>query len=301
MFVAMKSPLLFLFLFVSQFVFSQDVPDFPDMRSWMINNTDTSDRYIFADTALVRISPDTKQAPADTLFAGDNITVTGVTANALTIRGLKGPWLKIQYTKNGEPKSGYIWQGLVSCIPLRRGDVKFVLGIERRADSVTGSGKNKYIINRFLFKLKVVKQGAVLAKTTFITFDDESANFCYGKIMSGMGLTNVQNIVVISVGGEACGIPEYDYYFAWTKSQQLIRFPDREGVSDAGVFYHNETFTFPNEKDGKPDMVIWKKTVEESTDKVDKNGNEILKVTERKSAVYIWDGTAEKISGEIKK
>jgi len=301
MFAAMKTLLVFLFLAFGQFVFAQDEPDFPDMRSWMINNTDTSDRYIFADTALVRVSPDTRQAPADTLFAGDNITVTGVTPNALTIRGLKGPWLKIKYIKNGEPKSGYIWQGLVSCIPLRRGDVKFVLGIERRADSVTGQGKDKRTIERFLFKLKVVKQGAVLAKTTFIVYDDESANFCYGKIMSGMGLTNVQNMVVIAVGGEACGIPEYDYYFAWTKSQQLIRFPDRIGVSDAGIFYHTETFTFPNEKDGKPDLVIWKKTVEESTDKLDKNGNEILKVTERKSAVYTWDGTAEKISGPAKK
>jgi len=301
MFAAMKTLLVFLFLAFGQFVFAQDEPDFPDMRSWMINNTDTSDRYIFADTALVRVSPDTRQAPADTLFAGDNITVTGVTPNALTIRGLKGPWLKIKYIKNGEPKSGYIWQGLVSCIPLRRGDVKFVLGIERRADSVTGQRKDKRTIERFLFKLKVVKQGAVLAKTTFIVYDDESANYCYGKIMSGMGLTNVQNMVVIAVGGEACGIPEYDYYFAWTKSQQLIRFPDRVGVSDAGIFYHTETFTFPNEKDGKPDLVIWKKTVEESTDKLDKNGNEILKVTERKSAVYTWDGTAEKISGPAKK
>jgi hypothetical protein len=301
MFAVMKTLLVFLFLALCQFVFAQNEPDFPDMRSGMINNTDTSDRYIFADTALVRVSPDTKQAPADTLFAGDNITVTGVTPNALTIRGLKGPWLKIKYTKNGELKSGYIWQGLVSCIPLRRGDVKFVLGVERRADSVTGSGKDKYTIKRFLFKLKVVKQGAILAKTTFIASDDESANFCYGKIMSGMGLTNVQNMVVISVGGEACGIPEYAYYFAWTKSQQLINFPERQGMSDAGIFYHIETFTFPNEKDGKPDMVIWKKTVEESTDKVDKNGNEILKVTERKSAVYTWDGAAEKISGPVKK
>jgi hypothetical protein len=48
-------------------------------------------------------------------------------------------------------------------------------------------------------------------------------------------------------------------------------------------------------------MVIWKKTIEESTDKVDKNGNGILKVTERKSAVYTWDGINEKISGPAKK
>lgn len=301
MFAVMKTPLLFLFLALGNLAFAQDEPDFPDMRSLGIGYSDTTDRYIFADTALIRISPDTKQAPADTLFAGDNITIAGMVPNTLTIRGLKGPWLKIKYTKNGELKNGYVWQGLVSCMPLRRGDVKFVLGIERRADSVTGTGKEKNTIKRFQFKLKVVKQGAVLAKTTFVTFDDESASYCYGKIMSGMGLTNVQNMVSISIGGEACGIPLYSYYFAWTKNQQLVSFPRKESISDAGVFYHSETFTFPNEQDGKPDLVLWKRTVEESTDKLDKDGNEILKVTERKSAVYTWDGINEKISGPVKK
>ncbi|WP_315823620.1 SH3 domain-containing protein [Paraflavitalea speifideaquila] len=112
------------------------------MRSWTIyNGQDSIDRYIFADTAYIRNSPDTKQPAIDTLLAGDNITVIGTITNAFTIRGIKGPWLKISYTKNGEVKNGYIWQGLVSCQPLRRGDLKFVYGIERRADSISGTGK----------------------------------------------------------------------------------------------------------------------------------------------------------------
>ncbi|MCS3800751.1 hypothetical protein [Niastella sp. OAS944] len=297
----MKTLILFLFLGLGEFVFAQDEPYFPDMRSWNIHNSDTADRYIFADTALVRVSPDTKQAPADTLFAGDNITVTGVMPNALTIRGLKGPWLKIRYTKNGEVRNGYVWQGLISCDPLRRGDVKFVVGIERRADSISGTGKYKDTTKRFLVKIKVVKQGAILAKTTFITYDDESANFCYGKVMSGMGLSNVQNMINITFSGEACGISSYHNYFAFTKSEQLVRFPIKENVSDAGAFAHTESFIFPNEKDGKPDMVIWKMVNEEATEKEDKNGNQIYKVTDKKSIIYTWDGVSEKISGPANK
>ncbi len=269
------------------------------MRSLGISSNDTTDRYIFADTALIRVSPDTKQAPIDTLFAGDNITVTGVTTNSLTIRGLKGPWLKINYSKNGAPKNGYIWQGLVSCTPLRRGDVKFVYGIERRADSIIK--RDKDTIRRFLVRLKVVQEGKVLASRSFITFDDESANYSSGKIMSGMGLTNVQNIITLEFSGDACGISTYDYYFAFTKSNQLLRFPDKENVSDAGSFYHSETFTFPIEKNGKPDTILWNKLVEEDTEKVDKKGNPILKVTEKKSAVYSWDGVNEKITNSAQK
>lgn len=47
----------------------------------------------------------------------------------------------------------------------------------------------------------------------------------------------------------------------------------------------------------KPDTIAWAKVVEEATDKIDKDGNEILKVTEKKSAVYTWDGVNEKITG----
>src|SRR5262245_12204306 len=49
----MKTLLLLFFLALGQFVFAQDEPEFPDMRSWGIRNNDTTDRYIFADTALI--------------------------------------------------------------------------------------------------------------------------------------------------------------------------------------------------------------------------------------------------------
>ncbi|OQP52252.1 hypothetical protein A4D02_23960 [Niastella koreensis] len=290
---------MLLFLALGNFALAQDEPGFPDMRSWSINNQDTTDRYIFADTALVRVSPDTKQPPIDSLFAGDNIIVTGVTPNSLTIRGIKGPWLKINYTKNGVPKNGYIWQGLVSCAPLRRGNVKFVYGIERRADSIRKD--DKYKIRRFLVRLKVVQDGRVLATQSFTTFDDESANYSSGKIMSGMGLTNVQNIVTIEFSGDACGISTYDYYFAFTKNNQLIPFPGKENVADAGAYYHSESFTFPNEKNGQPDTVVWNMENAEDTQKTDRKGDPIYKITEKKNTVYTWDGVNEKISSPVKK
>ncbi len=292
----MKIRVLFLLIVISNFLHAQEGPNFPDMRSWAINNGDTTDRYIFADTAFIRSTPDTKLAPTDTLVVGDNITVVGVTSNSLTIRGIKAPWLKIIYLKNGEQQEGYVWLGLVSCMPLRRGDVKFVYGIERRADSIAVSSGRRDTIRRYLVRLKIVQNGNVLAKAAVLTPDDESAGYSGGKLMSGMGLTNVQNIIVLTFSGEACGIPTYDYYLAWTKSGQLVRFPDKVNIGDADVFSHSETFIFPNEKNGKPDMIFWKMEVEEATDKVDKDGFSIMKVTDKKSAVYAWDGVNERLT-----
>ncbi|KAA2238406.1 SH3 domain-containing protein [Chitinophaga agrisoli] len=292
----MKQLLLFLFTLAVNIVHAQEQPNFPDMRSWMIYAGDTTERYIFADTAFVRASPGIKGAPADTLFAGDNVRITAITAKPLTIRGINGPWLKIDYSKNGEQKNGYIWQGLLSCAPLRRGDTKFIYGIERRADSLHLEGTNTDTIRRFMVGLKVVQQGGILARASFITPDDESANSSFGKVMSGMGLSNVQNVVVLSFSGEACGIPTYDYYFAWTNPGHLLPLPGKVNIADAGVFYQSETFTFPNEKNGKPDMILWNMTTEEATDKVDKNGENIMKTTEKKSAAYTWDGVNGKIA-----
>jgi hypothetical protein len=286
----MKQLVPIILLFLSYTLRAQDGPEFPDMRSWGLSYTDSSDRYIFADTAFIRVSPDTRQTPQDTLVAGDNIKVLEVTGESLTIRGLKGPWLRISYVRNNVTKSGYVWQGLVSCAPIRRGDTKFVYGIERRADSSFVSGMGKETIRRYLVRVKVVKNGSILAKAGFITFDDESANFSDGKIMSGMGLTNVQHVVVFSFTGGACAVPTYDYYFAWTKDSLLVRLPDKMNVSDAGNFYHSEKFTFPNEKNGRADLIRWEMTEEEGGEEEEKDGSPILKLTAKKSVVYQWDG-----------
>ncbi|MBV8251768.1 MAG: hypothetical protein JO154_04100 [Chitinophaga sp.] len=296
----MKKLLFLLFICLGHVAYAQEEPYFPDMRVWSLNS-DSSERYIFSDTAFIRPAPNTKQAPLDTLFAGDNIIVTQITNQALTIRGLQGPWLKILYNKNGEQRNGYVWQGLISCTPMRRGDIKFVYGVERRADSAyVNEYKERDTVRRYFVRLKVVQNGAVIAKGSVITGDDESASYSSGKVMSGMGLTNVQNIVVLTFSGEACGIPTYDYYFALTKDNQLVRFPDKTNIGDADAFYHSEQFIFPNEKGGQPDMVIWDMEEEEATDKVGKDGAHIMKTTDKGKVYYNWDPENKRITKQKK-
>ncbi|SHL13408.1 hypothetical protein SAMN05444266_102157 [Chitinophaga jiangningensis] len=281
--------LCLLLVAISKCTFAQSEEDYPDMRSWAMYG-DSIERYVYADTAYIRVSPDTRQAPVDTLFAGDNLVVLRTTKSAITVRGLRGPWLQVTYKKNGEQKNGYIWQGLVSLSPLRRGDTKFIAAVERRADSTyLNEEKRRDTIRRLLVKVKAVQNGVIKSTATFITPDDESANFGYGKIMSGMGLTNVQNIVTMSFSGEACGIPTYTYYLAWTTDQKLVKLPGKMTVGDAGVFYHDENFIFPNEKNGRPDLITWEMSTEEATDKVDKNGEYVMEITEKGSKTYIWD------------
>ena len=269
--------------------FAQD-----DVRTWSLNENDS--RYVFADTAYVRISPDTKQAPADTLFAGDDITVSAITDKLLSLKGLSAPWVAVKYKKNGVDKEGFLWQGLISFAPMRRGDTKFVYAIDRRVDSTLVHDGVKSVSKIFVVKLKVVRAGKLLATSSCRVFDGESANFSEPKVMSGLGLSNVQNIVSLCFNGAACGVPSEYYYFAWMNDARLVPLPDRMTVGDAGVYYHDESFTFPAEKDGQPDVISWNMVEEEETEKVDKNGAPVMKVT-KDAAKYTWDG----VNGTFKK
>lgn len=266
----------------------------PDVRTWGLQVGDS--RYIFADSAYVRISADTKQAPIDTLLTGDDITVTAITDKLLILKGLKGPWLEIKYKKNGIDKEGFLWQGLVSFAPMRRGDTKFVYAIDRHVDSTFINDGVKNVSKMFLVKLKVVQAGKLLATSSCYVFDGEGANFAESKVMSGLGLSNVQNIITLCFNGAACGVPSNYYYFAWMNGGRLVPLPERYTEGDAGAYYHDEAFTFPAEKNGQPDMIFWNMTEGEATEKMDKNGEPVFKET-KSTAKYSWDG----VNGTFKK
>lgn len=272
-------------------LFAQDQePEFI-FNTWTLSKDDS--RYIFADSALIRVSPDTKQAPIDTLLAGDDITAIDILAGKLlTLKGLTLPWVQIKYKKDGVEKQGYVWEGLISFSPMRRGDMKFVFAYDRRVDTLIDNGKRP----QYLVKIKAVQAGKILAATTFRIMDDESAGAAYAKVMGGLGLSNVQNIVSVGFGGEACGIPTNYYYFAWMKDGRIAPLPERMDVGDAGVYYHSESFIFPGEKDGMPDTIILKMHEEEETDKLDKNGEAVMAVKEAFTK-YSWDG----VNGAFKK
>ncbi|MBO9732884.1 MAG: hypothetical protein J7623_29845 [Chitinophaga sp.] len=263
--------------------FAQD-----DVRTWSLAENDT--RYIFADTAFVRISTDTKQAPIDTLLTGEEITVVKITDKLLNLKGLTAPWIQVKYKKDGVDKEGYLWQGLISFRQVRRGDTKFIYAIDRRMDStVVADDGVKMVMKYFLVKLKVVQAGQLKAVNSFKIFDGESANFGDAKIMSGLGLSNVQNIVVLTFGGEACGIESNYFYFAWLNDSRLVPLPARMSVGDAGAYYHDESFTFPAEKNGQPDIIRWDLVEGEATEKMDKNGEPVFKET-KSTFNYSWDG-----------
>lgn len=248
--------------------------------------------YVFGDTVAVRSLPDVRSDLIDTLYTGMPIRIIKKEARSFFLRGFSAPWVYVQYFKNRVSKEGYVWSGLLALRPMRRGNTKFVYGIERVISKDTLFQKEKITIPVFHIKLKVLVDQQIMAWQQF-RVEGESAAFSNATVMTGKGLSNVQNIIAIIFSGEACGVPSYTYHYAWN-GQNLVKLIVTEDISDAGVFYSNEELILPEDKGGQPGRLILKCETGESTERTDKNGDLIYK-TKKSQRIYSWDGIEIKL------
>jgi len=245
------------------------------------NLRDSTEYYVFGDTAFVRADTSLNAAVTDTLFAGDNLLLINQTKAEAQVQGFYAPWVNISYRKNGVTKTGVMWGGMISFQPMRRGNTKFVFGIDRR--TVVKRGMRVLTI-----VLKVVENGIVVSKGFTKMFDGESTSFISGEVIPGGGLDGVKHIVQLMFSGESCGVSSYVFPFAWTGTQLAVM-PTLQSTGDADVYYHTEKMILPSYKGGRKNMLLIQMEEGESTEKTDKKGDMIFKTTQATS-YYNWNG-----------
>jgi hypothetical protein len=245
------------------------------------------DQYVYADTAYVRSLPGTRSTVADTLLVGDNVTILSTEKVVSTIKGILAPWTKIRYNKKGLQKEGYIWSGLLTLNAMRRGETKFIYGVERVIRN-NDTDVSTLVSDEYIIGLKVVSDNQLMDAYKFKLDSRESINLTTSTVRDGRGLNNTKNIIALTFSGEACAIPTLTYRFGWT-GIKLYQLPIEEDVADASVFYYDEELIFPADKGGKGGFIIKQIKNEEATEKVDKKGEPIFKTT-REQKIYKWDG-----------
>lgn len=242
------------------------------------NMQDSSEHYIFGDTVYVRLSASLQSPVIDTLFAGHEVFLVNKTSVHSMVRGFLAPWVSVRYKKNGVQHDGFIWSGLLSFNPMRRGQTKFIFGFDRRTKHDA----------QFNGVLKVVENGKLVTQVSYKILDGESLSFIEGKIRPHGGLDHVSYIVSLNFSGEACGVNAYDYSFAWT-GQKLVAMPLLTNVGDADVYMHSESFILPKDKGGQSGMLIMDiETLEQTETSNGKDG--YLYLQEGEVKYYRWDG-----------
>ena len=221
---------------------------------------------IFANDVKFRKEPDTDSDVIDLLKIGTKIKIIEQSELTQEFDGIKSNWYKIEF--NG--KTGYVLGALISMQNL-----------------TTTDNKNLY------FQIKSDENGRISVKIRHKLNETEYKESTFGLIgyefsvnlLNNNGLQNVKNIIAINYLSEACGVEGGVSYIFWD-GNDLKHIADLSSISEAGMFYYQEKFVFPNQPQGVNDKLVYE--VERGTIE-DEETNWVKTYKEKRE--YVWTGT----------
>lgn len=247
-------------------------------------------QYILGDNVNVRDQPNAGGNKIAKLQAGDHVHILEQTEIDLRVDGLDDYWLKVEFKVDGAFKTGYIWGGLVSDQSLEVSNGAIFLAGTRKWSEEEG----------FLVRCMVVKDNEILAQLDLSAgkgWAEERHHFTlYPQLMYKMehGFSQFSDVLILSMSPEACGVVGYDYALFY-KGKQLIAGPAANSISEAGLFYSQESFIFPADSGGVKNQLL---VVQESAE-VEGDPEEFTDYPEPTITVRPWRFTGTGFS-EIK-
>jgi len=277
----MKSIYIFCSLFLSLSVWGQNVDETFQSPNGIYDFEVNTAQKIFTEGARIRENPNLQANVIDSLQTNSSVTILSKSSNIQKLGKRIAGWHRISYFKNGKTLQGYIWGGNLSISFQRKNGIDFLFGISKTVQKKDESG-DPYLQN--IASIKAMKGDLFLDEVQFETGSGDSLNFSSFDTENGHRLANIEMVLRAELTGAACGVPTYSH-IALFNGKKLIALPTLENISDAGVYYHEEVYVFPDQKKGKPGHILFfMEDVE-----VDDNDKEIIK-KDRK--VYLWNGTS---------
>jgi hypothetical protein len=238
---------------------------------------------VFVNGANVRSQPNTQAPVLDSLRSNQSVTILNKDSTVWKIGERRTVWYRVQYVKNGQPATGFLWGGTL-CVGFRKkGPHDVLFGIGKTTPKRSPETGETFPQNTG--SVKLMQDTTLVDEVVFEMPSGESLSVGSFTVESAHRLTNVAYTVKAGVSGEACGISGYEQYVLVTEEQRLVALPQLMSVGDADVYHHDETFIFPNDAGGQPDTIVMKT---EEMEKDERTGKER---TKRSRTRYTWDGT----------
>lgn len=242
---------------------------------------------VFGDKINVRSQPSTDAAAVTQMVAGDLLRIVEAGTQTSTMNGITLPWYKVQ-SLNGKT-SGFVWGGLLSIMPpSSMGDTRFVGGLLKMV-----AGQEPENTPDYTFEIRAIRNGAITSKATTNIKGDGYIYF-HPVEKGARGLKGHSGLMMLTLSGESCGVPWYDWYVLWNGSQ-LTSLPVCESIADADVFSHLESYLFPQGLDeftpghfGAEDQVYFSIAHEEKEEREDGTGWDENGWT--RARLMRWDG-----------
>lgn len=284
---------ILLFLLFSNFIFSQDISS--ENYFWEFNylNENGMEAVIGVKNCYVRQDSTTNSQLLDSLQIGNKIKVVKNTTENLNIKGLNLSWVEIEYSKNNQIKTGFLWKGFIAIGSSTKGNTTFLTTIDSKYNKKIQQEDTEYNGEFYRISVKAIDNKNQIIAEKAIAKQLSESHYFQNSTVGSWGLKNIAEVYRISFSGQACGIPTYHFYFGWTGKDFLL-LPEKYDVGDAGVFYHTEEFIFPKEKGGQTNMII--KNIEEDEEVGEaKDGSYTIHEVKKSSEFYTWDGKTFKL------
>ncbi|WP_091310321.1 hypothetical protein [Flavobacterium terrigena] len=284
---------IILFLLFSNFVFSQDITT--ENYFWEFNyiNENGIEAVIGAKNCYVRQDSTSNSQLLDSLQIGTKIKVLKNTEEYLNIKGLNLSWVEIEYHKNNQVKTGFLWKGFIAVGSSTKGNTTFLTTIDSKYSKKVKQNDYEYDGEFCRISVKAINSENQIINEKSISKELSESIYFQNSAIKSWGLKEVSDVYRISFSGQACGIPTYHFYFGWNGKEFLL-LPEKYDVGDAGVYYHTEEFIFPKEKGGQTDMII--KNIEEDEEVSEaKDGSYTIHEVKKSTEYYSWDGKTFKL------
>jgi hypothetical protein len=279
----MKPFISVLFLCLIQF-FSAQEEDY-EYANGVFQFEENKTQKIFTDFTRIRQSPNVNAQILDSLQTNQPVLVLKKDETILKLGERRANWYKISYQKGDKTFEGYVWGGNL-CVGYRsKNGYDFLFGltktIKKKNPDFDGT------IQQNIAAIKMLERNTLIDEVSFDTGSGESLSYATFTIESNHKLKNVEFTLKAMVSGEACGIASYDQYVL-VKDKKMITLPQLMNVGDADVYYHSETFVFPNDKGGIPNAFIFRMEEMEKDEKDREKKNNASKT-------YLWNGDSYRV------
>jgi len=196
-----------------------------------------STEILYGDNVVLRKAPNANSDAIDTLSIGTEIKIIESTEEKMSINGLESFWYKVKHDK----KTGYILGGLIALDHKEIDEVKYLV-------TMAGRGEEYFVRTRVLNP----------DNSYFGHESNLNTNGFYIEAFDNKGVEGIENMLVVNLFAEACGVDGGAIYL-FNDGERLIDAIHLASVSDAGVFWFNESLTFPTDEDGFENMIFYER------------------------------------------
>ncbi len=190
-----------------------------------------TEERMYGDRVVFRKKPDTESNALDTLAIGATVEIVKKVDETIVINGLECNWYKVKY--NG--KSGYVPGGFIALDHKTVGAYTYLV-------IYAGSDDPAEFYEKRMVRCRVLEESGNYFGHEIGVYNTSF----YLEAFENRGVKGIQGIVCINLVAEACGVDGGEIYL-FNDGERLVKVIELSSVADGGVFWYNESITFPED------------------------------------------------------